>query len=437
LKSKVSETTQLELIDIQKMQFGDKAAAERAMLSFLRDHEDASIEKVVLNPKPESLNSISGFVTYEGGECYFFKTHVEESEQVSEYYNAESLARAGYPVVVAKQITHRVGKQIVLYEIVSFPTLFDLVKSSEDEILRGATAGQSWQHLAQMQVALDKRVFEIYCRTRQKITQEQHASAPIHQLFSHRLQEAGRIGMFYSGQSLMLDEGLELPFAELRRMRWRINGVEYEKTIAELVEKARVALKPASGSAIIGHGDAHNGNVFVDAKKNQLLLFDPAFAGAHDPLLDLTKPLFHNVFARWMYHPEQVTGEINLSCAIKDGLISVEHTFCPTELRLHFLRSKIEHVLRPLLKELSAHKQLRTNWQDYLRAALFCCPFLTVNLLAPFVANGTLAQRYPIAIKILGLCMAIELGCAERTGRNSISDIVDEIFQDDAGAYSI
>src|SRR4051794_41105384 len=116
----------LLLTEIQKKQFSDKTGAEIDLLHFLKEHEDRSIEKVELQPKPESLNSLNGFVTYETGDRYFFKTHTEENEKVCEYYNAEELAKSGYPVITSKQITQKVGKQIVLYQIISYPTLFDL-----------------------------------------------------------------------------------------------------------------------------------------------------------------------------------------------------------------------------------------------------------------------------------------------------------------------
>lgn len=414
----------IELIDIQKLQFTDKKQAEESLLAFLQKYEDSSIVKVELQPKPESLNSMNGFVTYDNAERYFFKTHTEENEQLSEYYNASTLAQAGYPVITTKQITHRPGKQIVLYEIVTMPTLFDLVKEEED---RQAAISESGKKLVAAQEELDQKVADIYESTLKQISAEEHARAPIHQLFSHRLAESGRLGLFYRGKRFKINDA-DLNFDTIENMEWEINGVTYSETLAQIIQHSRSLLEPKAGPSIVGHGDAHNGNVFFNADKGQLLMFDPAFAGLHDPILDLTKPLFHNIFARWMYFPEQVNNEFELNCQLKGDRIVLRHSFLPSELRQSFLTSKIENVLKPILAELQRKGQLAADWKDYLKSSLFCCPFLTVNLFADFVENGTLAERYPPSIKLLGLAMAVELGSRQRTGSSPLADMISRIF---------
>lgn len=427
----------MSLIDIQKMQFSDKHGAEALMLAFLKEHEDQAITKVELTPKPESLNSINGFISYDNGERLFFKTHVEENEQLSEYYNAGTLANAGYPVVSAKQIRHRPGKQIVLYEIISLATLFDLIKKEEDEQIKGQASSKLAEQLLEAQIALDKTVFDIYRKTLQIIPETQHIIAPIHQLFSHRLADEGRLGIFYRGKKLILPEK-ELSFEELASMRWRINGVLYSDSIEEIVQRSRELLSPAKGinqspsltdcPSVIGHGDAHNGNIFVKLDPVSLHMFDPAFAGRHNPILDLTKPLFHNVFARWMYYPEQVKKEFEISWKINGNEISIEHTFFPSSMRLEHMESRKDNLLKPCLRFLKERRQLPPLWSEYLHSALFCCPFLTVNLFAPYLANGTLSERYELPIKLLGLCMAVELGSLSHDGENKFSKVTADIF---------
>ena len=85
----------LTLSEIQKLQFSDKHRAEQAALSMIKPYRGSSVKFVELTPKPESLNSINGFVTFENGERFFFKAHTEENEQVSQYYNSSILAEAG------------------------------------------------------------------------------------------------------------------------------------------------------------------------------------------------------------------------------------------------------------------------------------------------------------------------------------------------------
>jgi hypothetical protein len=71
---------------------------------------------------------------------------------------------------------------------------------------------------------------------------------------------------------------------------------------------------------------------------------------------------------------------------------------------------------------------LSDSWREYLRAALFCCPFLTVNLFAAPVSNGTLSERYPLKIKLLGLAMAVELGAAPDSGTNKLSATIADLL---------
>ncbi len=417
----------LTLPEIQKLQFSDKKRAEEELLQFLQKHEDPSIEKIELIPKPESLNSVNGFVTYPNNERYFFKSHIEENEQLSEYYNAELLTKSGYPIVTAKQINRQVGKQIALYEIVSLPTLFDLVKAEEDKELHNGSKQQLSNTLIDAQIGLDKSVATIYQSTLHEISAQDQTIAPINQLFFHRLAEDGRVGLFYRHKLLHL-ERQSLPFDVLANLRWTINGVEYSQTLEQIIQQSKSLLNPQAGAAVVGHGDAHNGNIFVDIEKKKLLMFDPAFAGLHHPLLDITKPLFHNVFARWMYYPEQVAEEIQFSYEVIGDRIVVEHSFKPSMLRTQFFQSKKQNVIVPTLRFMEERGLLSDNWQYYLRAALFCCPFLTVNLLADYRGNGTLAERYPLPIKLLGLAMSVELGAQQRTGSSDLSDMIDSIF---------
>jgi hypothetical protein len=85
------------------------------------------------------------------------------------------------------------------------------------------------------------------------------------------------------------------------------------------------------------------------------------------------------------------------------------------------LRSKIERVIVPLLQMLKGNKQLRPDWRAYLKSALFCCPFLTMNLTDP--------SKFTPEISLLGLAMSIEMGC-ESDGQRSVIDLIlDEVSQ--------
>lgn len=421
----------MQLLEIQKLQFSNKPLAEQLLLEFLRKNEDPQIESVELRPRAESLNSINGFLSYGASQRYFFKAHVEENEQVSEYYQAQQLEQAGYPVIAARQINHRPGKQIVLYEIVSLPTLFDLLKEEEDlELAKCQKRDEPLKaKLLQAQENLEKRVFDIYKNTLSLVTAKEHAKAPVHQLFSHRLANEGRLGLFYLNKTLKL-KGSEISFAELSAKSWRINGVSYQTSLAEIIDKSRRILDPqlaAQTTTVTGHADAHNGNVFAELniKTPRLWLFDPAFAGRHHPILDLVKPLFHNHFARWMYFPEELSSEIELEYKISSDCIEIEHSFQPSSLRLQMLELKVEHLLKPVFELLQEEAGLqREELLSMLRAALFCCPFLTVNLFAEKNPCGTLAERYDEKIKLLGLSQAVSLASPGTGGEGMLEAIL-------------
>ena len=199
-------------------------------------------------------------------------------------------------------------------------------------------------------------------------------------------------------------------------MQWNINGIQYQHTLGELVQQAIALLEPSrgDGASIVGHGDAHNGNLFIDVDGGSMVYFDPAFAGRHSPLLDLVKPLFHNVFAIWMYYPREIAEMMSIRWEIKDDTMMVEHDFVPSPVRVALLRSKLERVLKPLLKELQSRGMLEENWREYLKLALFCCPFLTMNL--------SDVKKFPPEITLLGLAMSVEMGSTSSGTRKSLLD---------------
>jgi hypothetical protein len=381
------------LQEIQALQFHDLPAASTRMLEFLRGSDlPFVVESVIVRPLAVSLNSINGFITTDTGRKLFFKTHIEPQSIINEYYNAEILAAAKYPTIQPLFGATEYGKQLLIYDYFDAPSLFDVLR----EIETGQR--QDGGRIVAIQEQADRQLVTIYSNTMEPLSAEEHAQAPIHQLFYHRLV-GGRYDSFYVGQDVTLP-GRTVPFAELSQWRWRINGVEYQDTLQEIVARAVKLLNPLNRDvwSVVGHGDAHNGNVFLDQDK--LIYFDPAFAGRHSFLLDLTKPMFHNVFATWMYFPQDVADRLQIPWTVQDGVIEVVHDFVPIPERWATLRSKLHFVLEPVLAELG--DQRPSHWREYLKAALFCCPFLTMNLRDPV--------KFPPAITLLGLSLAVEMG---------------------------
>jgi phosphoglycolate phosphatase-like HAD superfamily hydrolase len=389
------------LATIQQMQFQEREKAELLLQRWLARHMHVYAESVTLTPKAVSLNSFNGFYRSDGEE-YFFKTHIEEQGIIEEYYNAELLYQAGYNIVRPLRTIHEGGQQMVIYPVVRWPIMFDLMREVE--------LGNEEEGSCDLLVSAEKhecdRLLDIYQSTFAQSAAIEHAHAPIHQLFWHRLV-GGRFKSFYEGKLIQYpqgtyEEGESISFNELLSLHWIINGVSQQKTLGELVERAKVVLHPAQDAVtVIGHGDAHFGNVFLE-NQHRFLYFDPAFAGRHSPLLDVIKPLFHNVFATWMYFPHTIAQDLQLAISRRGMTIIVEENYTLTPIRRAILQTKVEQLLRPLIAKLGAREMLPVHWQEIIQLALMCCSLLTFNLLD--------VERIPPSIGWLGLLLAVQIG---------------------------
>jgi len=407
---------------IQRLQFSDRPAAEALLLAFVRSELGLNAAAVELRPLAVSLNSFNGFLTLEDGTRLFFKTHTETDTIVTEYYNAAQLAEAGYPVLQPIHSSTKSGRQLLIYPVVDDPTVFDVAWGIEQGDPGELAA------LTEAQQAADDHLYEIYAATLAAQSAAEAAAAPVHQLFHHRLA-GGRLERFYGPLSrasreiptILLPGGVH-SMAEVRQARWAINEQVYEATLDDLSRRALSLLEPAQpGPSIIGHGDAHNGNLFFlrEGQPPGLLYFDPAFAGRHHPLLDLVKPLFHNVFAMWMYHAQEKADGLTLSVQVTGERWAITHDYTLPPVREMFWASKVERVLMPTLALLARQGMLREDWRSFLKAALFCCPLLTINLADP--------ARFPPAISLLGICMAVEMGGESQGERSLLDRTLDEV----------
>lgn len=410
---------------IQTLQFTNREEAERLLTQFIAETFSLSVERVELRPLAISLNSFNGFLTLDDGRRLFFKTHTEQDTVIGEYYHATMLAEVGYPIVQPIMASTEAGKQLLIYELIEDPSVFDLawqIECGDVSLLEKLTFAQH---------AADEHLLQIYLKTLAWQEAEAAARAPVHQLFWHRLT-GGRLERFYGSVAspsaaaeinISLPHGF-FPMAAVNDVQWIINGQAYSQTLRGVISQAARLLHPAqAGPSVIGHGDAHNGNVFFreGTSPPSLLYFDPAFAGRHDPLLDLTKPLFHNVYAMWMYFPSEKAVHTHFAVHVEGNRWTVEHDYAVPQVRRMFLESKVERVLVPLLQHLRKKGWLRQDWRDYVKAALFCCPFLTMNLSDP--------AKFPPGISLLGLCASIEMGSASVGHRSEIDRLLVKIAQ--------
>jgi hypothetical protein len=384
-----------ELADIRALQFTDLPRANAQLLNFFRSKLPFEIRSVEIRPLAVSLNSVNGFIDTADAKL-FFKAHIESQVAGREYYNTEVLAEAGYPILKpVLKATESAAQHVMLYEIVESPTMFDACRAVE------LGTADNLDALVAAQQQSDRQLLDLYQRSLHWASAEEHAQSPIHQLFYHRLT-GGRYAEFYLGKTVHLP-GVDIPFEDFARLHWTINGVAYPQTLEELVARAIDLLAPSQpGPAIAGHGDAHNGNLFFIADQGDLMYFDPAFAGNHSPLLDLVKPLYHNVHAQWMYFPEETRAKLQASISIKGGEAHIEHDFRATPIRTATHDSKTGLVLAPLLETLKQKDWLERGWKAYMQSALMCCPLLTMNLCD--------VAKFPPNVSLVGFAHSVAMG---------------------------
>jgi len=429
------------LADIQaKTRAGSLPEAEALLRGFLAELFSLDIASVSIRQDTLSLNSVNGFIHLAtpdakiGAATLFFKFHHEESEEgLAEYYNSEMLSEAGFPVEKPVYISKEVGKQVLVYPLKTSERMADVCKRLE----ASSSTSDEYKSVVTAQEKLDEMICARYISTLHTASAESLPEEPILQLFYYRVVDdkqlsattlGGRYKTFYAGKTFAFP-GMEISFEDLSKLKWRINGTLYQETLEQAFAKALKTMSPAgSYPAVIAHGDAHNGNVWYNkGTPSSLSLFDPAFAGKHVPaLLAEIKPVFHNIFAHplWLYDSAEADAGLNISCDIANGVINVTHNWRLPELRAAFLRSTRDKVWIPLLHALKAKNMLPTGWQDYMRAALFCCPTLVMNLRAN---AGTNQNSHTPKTSLLGLSIAMMLSSSPQQGRDIISDFFSDL----------
>src|SRR5205823_5336098 len=121
---------------------------------------------------------------------------------------------------------HEKGQQMVVYPVVHWPVMFDLMRAIE----RGDTEQATIPLLAEAERRACEQLLDIYAATLTMSTAEEHARAPIHQLFWHRL--AGeRLKSFYMGKQGLQVGDTPISFEQLRTYDWQINGRRQPQTL--------------------------------------------------------------------------------------------------------------------------------------------------------------------------------------------------------------
>src|SRR5262249_34557543 len=206
--------------------------AEAVVGRLIAEAFDLPMAAVEINRDRYSLNSLNGFVTTSDGRALFFKFHQEEGEvdTVGEYYRAEVLRDAGFPVDLPLHASGEVGRQILLYRRRGDPRFADLCRAVD--LGEGDTAP-----LIEAQRALDRLIGERYLATLHGAEPAQVEAESIHRLFHARLvdpghdhEPGGRLRRFYVDQVFRFPAAT-LPWRDLADRRWRINGLTYRQTL--------------------------------------------------------------------------------------------------------------------------------------------------------------------------------------------------------------
>ena len=382
-----------------------KDAEQRILALVQRVAPQLGVTSVAINASKVSLNSVNGTLETPSKK-YFFKLHAEagdiEGLKNSEYYNSRILSDAGWPVVEPVFTSRLPGSQFVVYEYISAPTAFELYEKLEE-------SNGNANELLVAEKTLAGKVCKAYLSSLQESTREDIQAVSLNQLFYNRLvSKESRLEEYYFGKKVSLPEG-EIMFDELAKMTWVINGVKYEKTLEDVIQSAKQLLDPAKEeriATVIGHGDDHNGNRFFI--NGEFKFFDTAFAGRQPALLSFVKATAHNVFAhpQWLYDPKKLGGKLELKVSITDGVITVDHNWNISPIRTRILNIYGTEIWKPLLAALKARGWLPPYWREYIRAALFCCPFLVLNLIG---------EKYAPAQSVLALSKCVELGSKGNT----------------------
>lgn len=417
---------------------GAHAVATESLSQFIARKFSLSVQGLQIRDDTLSLNSINGTFQTADGRKLFFKFHMEESEEtVAEYYRAELLESAGYPVETPCYVSREVGEQILIYPFKESERLADMCRRLEH-----AAGTPEFIALLAGQQALDTLCAERCIETMHTATPSELEQEPLLQLFYWRLVDkdsdgvtapGGRLKRYYLNSVCTFPEAVQLPYTDLASRTWCINGLCYPLTLATAFSQAQTMLAPEYYQSYTGctaHGDAHNGNVWANKDTQggiSLSWFDPAFAGTHIPvLLAEVKALFHNIFAHpdWLYDSGEADTDLAVRCSLQPGEILVTHNWSISVLRKEFLDSKRDNFWVPVLSKLKASGDLPADWEAYVRSALFCCPTLVMNLCA---GMGSSQNDHTPQTSLLGFSIAIMLGCSPETGSDYVSDFFKEI----------
>ncbi len=408
------------LFELMRLAKSDQKMAAQGIKNFIESRFTLELERVEINQSEVSLNSVNGFLWTRGGTKLFFKFHAEEGETktMDEMYNGKVLQKNGFPLVMPIYESTVAGEQFLIYPCIEVPTFFEVCREAENlkpgsEEMDLLLKAEDW-----LNRTCWARVQDTIRMERASVVSQQ----PLWQLFTHRLvsKEGSlpRIEQYYLGKIVHLPKGQQMNFEAFSRLAWTINGRVYTQTLEAIIQQAKELVNPSireQWPVCVAHGDDHNGNKFYFRDDpNPLRYFDPAFAGEAVPLLlAFVKTTFHDTFAHplWLYSPDEAEPDLKLEFDIQEGNILVNHNWDLENqscLRTKILESKMKYLWKPLFATLREKGWLWDEALEFVKKALFCCPFLVYNL----IDN----KRYSPQMSLLALAFCVEMGSWAKEG---------------------
>jgi len=373
---------------------GAKASVdlEQKKMLFAEYMQRAFPEMKIFNLKPTdtsaALNSVSATANVDlNGQrlSIFGKVHIESETRVinavgveQEYQKASLLVEAGWPVVKPIAMSKQMDYPLLLYLQMNEPTLFDKLEKSN---MNGVST------LREQQL---KDFYEYNANIGQKEVKnlrqgsvDEAKNAPVQTLFLKRFEKGGRIDQWYTENTLFQLPGLIDPISwkELLTSQWQINGIVYNTTLQDIVDKARQSLafeNEEDAFLTLSHGDDHSGNVRLTQPP---LVFDPAFAGWNPASLDL-KALAHTGFlplASMYYLPK------GLNCTYQKSANKIQVEINLTSLPMYttfevLAKQIIDTRIIPLMKRVKESGGNIDKESQRIKCGMAGCALLTVNI---------------------------------------------------------
>lgn len=382
----------------------DSAVVRAALDNYLKHAlPGISISSITPRITTAALNSVSALVKFTLKDIdydTFCKVHIESNRDettcssragIEEYHNANLIAEYGWPVnkPILQDLINP-DYPIIIYDVIHDPTLFDLIE-------RGFATGERQLTDADFNglYEFNQTVGTACIRSTRLVLASEAASekaTPMQSLFNARLTPGGRITQWYPPEKIFALPGkdgkiISASWGDLLDIDWIINGVRYQSTLRQVIERSRELLSyqgQEHAAVCVSHGDDHAGNLFLRRSpgNTRVTCMDPAFAGWNPALLSQVKPFIHNGIlpaAGMYYEPSLPKCEYLISG--ETASVTIDYLGTPNFDHLILLSNQITDTrIIPIMAHL---KSLGCDLEyciEQLRYAFTTCCYLVIDV---------------------------------------------------------